>query len=677
MPSDAPPPSVQTPFYRTAWFYAALVSGAAYIMLLFFWNHAWAWKLLCLLAVMAFAAGIVNWFRAENRYFRVGVWLLAAGAVSGAPTIAAWAKAPSAEAGFLIDASPWVAVALIAAGCLLILLDFFFSEPDTKKHSFVGLVAGLFGIAVVVFARWLGLGSSNQPINHVEVSGDVTISGNGGNIVNSTVMGADRQELEEFRKLFERQLAAKDEQIAAKDGQLDIALRAVERLRQQASSGDRDAANAISETRKSGDTSALLEVLIAERDHGFAKQTELNREIAAIAYLRGDIDTADRAVKALFRENPNDLVALNLRGHIRRLRGDYLGAEADYKRIASLGKGNPIAISTMLVNLSLIYQSQGDLTKAEEMLLKTLAIGEKTGFREGMASAYGNLGAIYMTRGDLTKAEETLRETLAISKELGHREGMASAYGNFGLIYMKRGDLEKAEEMYCKALEIEEELGRREGMAIAYGNLGLLYRTRGKLEESEEMHRKALAINEELGCREGIAIAYGNLGSIFFTRGELEKAEEMYRKALAISKELGHREGVAVGYGNLGAIYRTRGELAEAEEMHRKALVIEEKLGRHVGIADGYINLGVIYHKRGELGKAEEMYRKALAINEELGRREGVAFSHANLGVIYEARVELKKAREHWTRSRDLFAEIGVSYMVDQVQWCLDALPEE
>lgn len=649
-----------TPFYRAAWFYAALVSGAAYLLLLLFWQHAWAWKAVGLLAVTAVAAGVTNWFRPENRYFRVGVWLLGAGAVSGAPTVAAWAKNPGSDTGFLLDASPLVSVALIAAGCFSLLIHFL---SDNQSPHFA------FGDSMT----WTWARKAND----VRVTGDTTISGDGNNIVNSVVTGANRQELEEFRKLFERQLAAKDEQIAEKDGQLAVALRAVERLQEQALAGNNDAAAAISDARKTGDTSTLLEVLLAERDKGRDEQAELNREIAAIAFLSGEIDKSGEAIDALLREDPDDIDALTRRGQVRYLRGELPGAEADLLRAIDLGRGNPSAEANAFGILGLIYRIRGDLESAEAMHRSSLAMHQKLGSRDGIAGQYGNIGVIFQVKGKLNDAEKMHLAALAIYKEICCREGMAAQYGNLGLIYRIQGALERSEEMHRKSLAINREIGRRIGMAYQYGSLGVVFLTRGMLEKAEEMVVKSLAIHEEIGCREGMAIQHGNLGLIYQAQGELEKAGEAHRKSLTINENLGNPEGMASVYGNIGVTYLIQGDLKNAEEMFDKSLTINVDLGHRVGMATQYGNLSSVFLTRGEIKKAEEMLRKSLEIHGELGSLEGMAKDLGNLGGIRLQRGDLSQAREHWTRSRDLFAEIGIPQMVEQVQGWIDALPEE
>jgi tetratricopeptide (TPR) repeat protein len=281
----------------------------------------------------------------------------------------------------------------------------------------------------------------------------------------------------------------------------------------------------------------------------------------------------------------------------------------------------------------------------------------------------------YERTGDLATAEELLNRWLSISGPDTETADTAAALGNLGLLYRTRGELDRAEEMHKKSLAISEKLGRQEGMASQYGNLGLIYQTRGELDRAEEMHKKALAINEKLGRQEGMASQYCALGLIYKAHGEYDQAEEMHNRALEIETKLGSRVGIAREYGWLGTVHLRRGAIDRAEDMHTKSLAIWEALGHQEGMASEYGNLGVIYRRRGELDRAEEMHKKSLAIDEKLGRQEGMANQYGNLGLIYETRGELDRARELWTKARDLFAKIGMSHMVKQMQEWLDGLP--
>jgi tetratricopeptide (TPR) repeat protein len=406
----------------------------------------------------------------------------------------------------------------------------------------------------------------------------------------SVSIGADAERI--VLGTIDRVFQASAAQLSAERDQSLIFSEEVGRLKEQLASAVRraeeaeqrgvpDAKGLIEQLRESDDTARLLEFLLAQEDTGKEDLVELRREIAAVAYLRGKIDIAERALKDILRVLPDDLDALNRMGHIHRMCGRLDEAMANYRRVLDLA------------------------TKQKD--------------QTGQAAAYGNLGLIYRTRGDLAEAERMHRKSLEISEQLGRQEGMAAAYDNLGLIYRTRGDLDEAERVHRKSLEIDEQLGRQEGMAATYGNLGLIYRTRGDLDEAERMHRKSLEIDEQLGRQEGMAATYGNLGIIYGTRGDLDEAEWMLRKSLKINEQLGRQKGMAIQYGNLGVIYRTRGDLDEAERMHRKSLEINKQLGHQEGMASDYGNLGAIYEMRGDDKQAREHWIKSRDLFARIG----------------------------------------------------------
>ena len=391
----------------------------------------------------------------------------------------------------------------------------------------------------------------------------------------------------------------------------------------------------------------------AEKEQALARAEQAN-QLAEAAVARADmfaLGFAERAAKAA------------LEGRVEEARQDFAKATDG---------------TTNLRVLSLafeFYERTGDLTMAEEMLERWLAISGRDAKTANTAAALGNLGLIYQKRGELDRAEEMVRKAMAIDEYFGNKEGIARHSGSLGMIYWNRGNLDQAATMITNSLTLNELLGRQTSMATQFGNLGLIYQTRGELSMAEKMHQNSLRIAEVLGNQECIANQLGNLGVIYTKRGELDRAEEMHRKALIIDKKLDRQEGMATQYAGLGVIYQKRGELDHAEEMHRKALFIDERIGNQVGVARHCGNLGVVYQSQIDLDRAEEMLKRSLVINEKLGRQEGVAKQYGNLGSVAEARGDLKRARELWTKARDLFGKIGMPHMVKQMQGWLDGLP--
>jgi tetratricopeptide (TPR) repeat protein/energy-coupling factor transporter ATP-binding protein EcfA2 len=413
-------------------------------------------------------------------------------------------------------------------------------------------------------------------------------------------------------------------------------------------------------------------VLVAEGEAAFVDAfiNECTEPLINLGLLDAAINLSDKARGMVKKGSEEEAMVLGNLGLIYQTKGELDKAEEMFLKIVEIHKrlGSQEGLANDYGNLGLIYRMRGELDKAEEMHKKSLEIAEKLGLQEIMASDYGNLGLIYQKRGQFDKSEEMHLKALEMNEKLGRLEGIARNYGNLGVIYQKRGDLDKAEEMHKKSLEIAEKFGLQEVMANQYGNLGLIYRKRGQLDKAEEMNNKALEIAEKLGLQEVMANAYGNLGGIYQTKGELVKAEEMLNKSLEINKKLGRLEGMANQYGNLGLIYQTKGELDKAEEMLNKSLEINKKLGRLEGMAIDYGNLGVVYKRRGELDKAEGMHNRALEIAEKLGQQEVMANAYGNLGTIYQKRGDIAKAREYWEKALDLYKKIGIPQMVKKVQ---------
>jgi len=104
-------------------------------------------------------------------------------------------------------------------------------------------------------------------------------------------------------------------------------------------------------------------------------------DLASVTYLRGDIDIATEAVDEILKELPDNIFALNQRGHIHSLRGNLKEAESDYNRVLKLStdEGNDKDQAAALGNLGLIFDIRGELDKAEEFWEKAVELYKRIG----------------------------------------------------------------------------------------------------------------------------------------------------------------------------------------------------------------------------------------------------------------------------------------------------------
>ena len=387
--------------------------------------------------------------------------------------------------------------------------------------EWIGIILGIAGIVATIFIGWYFYWKTErQQINADEVA-------------NKVIALAEQK-----GKMFIDEGTLKKSLIDA--------IQRAEKLGE--SSKGTEVEKALEDLRRNGNTARLQTLLITDREthkNEIKEHTEdiikRNNEITAVAYLRGDIGIALEAVEDILKLRPNDLNALNRKGHIYELRGELTQAEEIYVKVLELAEDNKDDCwqAVALNGLGNIYQTRHKLDKAEEMYKKAIGLNEKLGRLEGMTVSYSNLGIVYEMRDELNKAEEVFLKALAIAEKTGDKEKMANIYGNLGNIHLLHGEFDKAENTYRKTMEIHKELGHQQGIARGYSNLGFVYRGRGELFKSEEMYNKALEIAEKIGDKELMAISYHNLGIVFVERGDLKSAKEYWVKALGLYEEIG------------------------------------------------------------------------------------------------------------------------------------------
>ena len=170
--------------------------------------------------------------------------------------------------------------------------------------------------------------------------------------------------------------------------------------------------------------------------------------------------------------------------------------------------------------------------------------------------------------------------------------------------------------------------------------------------------------------------AHNECGNLHHRLGDLTAAQAAYDTVRRLAEAEKDDEFKAKALGNLGILAKSRGDLAAAEGCYAQALTLNQELGRKEGMANQYGNLGVLAATRGDLAAAEGYYEQSLTLNQALGRKEGMAIQYGNLGGLEHARGNMAGARAFWVQARDLFAEIGMPHMVEQLQGWIDSLDE-
>lgn len=207
---------------------------------------------------------------------------------------------------------------------------------------------------------------------------------------------------------------------------------------------------------------------------------------------------------------------------------------------------NPIANS--LSNLGIVYQLQGNLSKASSCFRKSISI--RVRFHEQQKPIalpmLNNLGRLLQQQGHYDQAVLILRQCSSIMELCGEccdeKDG-ATCLNNLGSILQDKGEFKEAEVMYRRAIQLwERKLGENSGpVATGLNNIGNLLLQQGKLDEALEMLKRSLRLLElELGLEHASTMRTRfNVAIVSWKRGFFEQAADF----LEISDRIEGRKG--------------------------------------------------------------------------------------------------------------------------------------
>ncbi|MEG4343046.1 CHAT domain-containing protein [Microcoleus sp. A003_D6] len=332
------------------------------------------------------------------------------------------------------------------------------------------------------------------------------------------------------------------------------------------------------------------------------------------------------------------------------------------KRIG--GDKSPYA-ATSLHNLSVLYQAEGSVSKAEQKCVQSLEIRKLLFDKQDrdVAISLNTLATIYSSQGLFNKASKLLMETLEIRKNIYRKENthVANSLNNLAFVWKIQGRYAEAEQYYIEALSIRKTLfgTQHRDVASSLNNLASLYLAQGHYAEAEQYYIEALSIRKTLLGNEhrDLANSLNNLASLYLAQGRYTEAEQYYIESLSIRKTLlgNEHSDVASSLNNLASLYLAQEHYAEAERYYLESLSIEKRLfdSEHHNIATTLNNLAELYRRQIYYDLTEEKYLQALNMRISLfgTKHIDVALVLNNIAKLYYDQGSFTKAIETFNAS--------------------------
>ncbi len=243
------------------------------------------------------------------------------------------------------------------------------------------------------------------------------------------------------------------------------------------------------------------------------------------------------------------------------------------------GKTRPKQDSQGLVCEAIQQHKKGDISKAENLYKKSLALDGKN------MTALIRLASIFRVTGRINEAIELVTCAINISPD------SPQLFINLGHLYYDLGDLGEAVIAIKRALEIKDDL------LVAHKNLSLILHKLGRFGEATDAMQKAISLdpkNAELRI---------TMGSIMIDATRYKDAELFTKEAIQINPKNPY------GYINLALIYQEQSKLDLAIKTTYKAIELNPNL------AISYLNLSNFYKQTGDLDKGLKAISKAIELD--------------------------------------------------------------
>jgi tetratricopeptide (TPR) repeat protein len=121
--------------------------------------------------------------------------------------------------------------------------------------------------------------------------------------------------------------------------------------------------------------------------------------------------------------------------------------------------GNPFLVATILNNVAVVAQDQGDRTAARAWFEESLAARRAMRDQRGVALSLVNIATLLMDQREYAEAHARLAESLRVQQQLGSVGGIALVLERFAWVAAAQGLAERALRLAGAAAALRDDIG--------------------------------------------------------------------------------------------------------------------------------------------------------------------------------------------------------------------------
>lgn len=257
----------------------------------------------------------------------------------------------------------------------------------------------------------------------------------------------------------------------------------------------------------------------------------------------------------------------------------------------------------------LIYFKQGDFNKAEEILLKSLAIARQVGDPRYIYNRYDNLATLYINARRFQHAIDCLQKAIALKESVGNQKDIGRGYIQLAGLHLGIENIEASKEALKKAHPLIRKYKMRELLMHWHLVMGMQKNKEGDYKNALSEYSKAIRFSIEFNDPSVTSKAYSNQGDILLHLRRWSESEKKYLASMQIAKEHSMLNVELIASIQLAAISLEKGDIEWSRTLFE-----------YVTRKSAEMNNDFLQRDLAELGarlnKAEGNYKEALEAHE-------------------------------------------------------------
>ncbi len=315
------------------------------------------------------------------------------------------------------------------------------------------------------------------------------------------------------------------------------------------------------------------------------------------------------------------------------------------------------------------------LQPAEDALEKALDLFRKLHDRQGEAEALEILGVITEDlRGSLRSAQGAFLQALALYRAMQDGRGIARTTVRLGRSQLLTGPLEAAGAALTEALPLTRTFHERGFEATNLVGLAIYAHLTGDFQASIRQYQQAIGIHQELGAPITEARLRRRLAMTYLRHCKFDDAERELSLAGALLGQHGTPAESPPVFRALAELALGRGDLYAAAEFAEQAVATMPEYDS-IAIATHAATLGRIRAAQGRATEVDELFGRSLPVLSASDYRIDLALTWFKYGEALVALGQRSRAREALAEARGIFAEVGASFFVREVEARLETVP--